>query len=90
MDSSSAVTMLSQFRQRLIRETQGGCGRKTDPGWAYRRRLITAHERLRPETFSPGCGLADRLRRPRGPNLVGLRGHGRTPRPAILSGTNPE
>jgi len=44
--------MLTQVRQRVIRETQGRRGRKTDPAWANRRRLLTAHERLRPETFA--------------------------------------
>ena len=44
--------MLTQVRQRVIRETQGRRGRKTDPAWANRRRLLTAHERLRPESFA--------------------------------------
>jgi transposase len=26
--------------------------RSNDPAWANRRRLLTAHERLRPETFA--------------------------------------
>ena len=52
MDSSSAVTMLSQFRQGVIRESQGGAAVRPTPTWAYLRRLITAHERLRPETFA--------------------------------------
>jgi transposase len=30
----------------------GVWARKTDPAWANRRRLLTAHERLRPETFA--------------------------------------
>jgi transposase len=47
-----ATDMLTQVRQRVIRETQGRRGRKTDPAWANRRRLLTAHERLRPETFA--------------------------------------
>ena len=47
-----ANDMLTQVRQRVIRETQGRRGRKTDPAWAARRRLLTAHERLRPETFA--------------------------------------
>ena len=47
-----ANDMLTQVRQRVIRETQGRRGRKTDPAWANRRRLLTAHERLRPETFA--------------------------------------
>jgi transposase len=44
--------MLTQVRQRVIRETEGRRGRKTDPAWAARRRLLTGHERLRPETFA--------------------------------------
>ena len=31
---------------------RGRRGRKTDPAWAARRRLLTGHERLRPETFA--------------------------------------
>jgi len=45
-----ANDMLTQVRQRVIRETQGRRGRKTDPAWTNRRRLLTAHERLRTET----------------------------------------
>ena len=47
-----ANDMLTQVRQRVIRESCGRRGRKTDPAWANRRRLLTAHERLRPETFA--------------------------------------
>jgi transposase len=47
-----ANDMLTQVRQRVIRETQGRRGSKTDPAWAARRRLLTGHERLRPETFA--------------------------------------
>jgi transposase len=47
-----ANDMLTQVRQRIIRETEGRRGRKTDPAWAARRRLLTGHERLRPETFA--------------------------------------
>jgi transposase len=48
-----ANDMLTQVRQqRVIRETQGRRGRKTDPAWAARRRLLTGYERLRPETFA--------------------------------------
>jgi transposase len=38
-------------RQRVIREHEGRRGRKVDPAWRVRRRLLTAYERLRPETF---------------------------------------
>jgi transposase len=44
--------MLTQVRQRIIRETHDRRGRKTDPAWAARRRLLTRCERLRPETFA--------------------------------------
>ena len=47
-----ANDMLTQVRQRVIRETEGRRGRKTDPAWAARRRLLTGHERLRPESFA--------------------------------------
>jgi transposase len=47
-----ANDMLTQVRQRVIRETEGRRGRKSDPAWAARRRLLTGHERLRPETFA--------------------------------------
>jgi transposase len=47
-----ANDMLTQVRQRVTRESQGRRGRKTDPAWTSRRRLLTAHERLRPETLS--------------------------------------
>jgi len=47
-----ANDMLTQVRQRVIRESQGRRGRKTDPAWAARRRLLTAHERLRSESFA--------------------------------------
>jgi len=47
-----ANDMLTQVRQRVIRESCGRRGRKTDPAWAARRRLLTGHERLRPESFA--------------------------------------
>jgi len=43
---------VTAVRQRVIREDQGRRGRRTDPAWRVRRRLLTAHERLRPETFA--------------------------------------
>ncbi len=39
-------------RQRVVREHQGRRGRKVDPAWRARRRLLTGYERLRPETFA--------------------------------------
>jgi transposase len=47
-----ANKMVTDVRQRVIRESEGRRGRKTDPAWTARRRLLTAHERLRPETFA--------------------------------------
>ena len=44
-DTTTAV------RQRNVREHEGRRGRKVDPAWRVRRRLLTAHERLRPKTF---------------------------------------
>jgi transposase len=47
-----ANDMLTEVRQRVIRESCGRRGRKADPAWAARRRLLTGHERLRPESFA--------------------------------------
>src|SRR5680860_398409 len=47
-----ANDILTQVRHRVIRETEGRRGGKTDPAWAARRRLLTGHERLRPESFA--------------------------------------
>jgi transposase len=44
------ATVVRCVNQRVIRETQGRRGRKTDPAWANRRRLLTGHERLRPDS----------------------------------------
>ena len=38
-------------RQRVIREHQGRRGRKVDPAWVARRRLLTGYDKLRPQTF---------------------------------------
>ncbi len=46
-----ANTMVTEVRQRVIRESEGRRGRKSDPAPNARRRLLTARERLRPETF---------------------------------------
>ncbi len=43
---------VSACRQRVIRETQGRRGRKVDPAWRLRRRLLTAHERLAGNSFT--------------------------------------
>ncbi|HSK54285.1 MAG TPA: ISL3 family transposase [Jiangellales bacterium] len=43
---------LTAVRQRVIREDQGRRGRKIDPAWRARRRLLTAHERLHPASFA--------------------------------------
>ncbi len=43
---------LTQVRQHATRDVRGRRGRKKDPEWAARRRLLTAHERLSPEAFA--------------------------------------
>jgi transposase len=42
---------VTDVRQRVVREHEGRRGRKIDPAWRARRRLLTGHERLRSETF---------------------------------------
>lgn len=44
--------MVTEVRQRATRDVRGRRGRKRDPEWAGRRRLLTAHERLTPEAFA--------------------------------------
>src|SRR5512132_2238880 len=43
-----AGDMVTQVRQHATRDVRGRRGRKRDPEWAGRRRLLTAHERLSP------------------------------------------
>ena len=43
---------ITACRQRVIRETEGRRGRKVDPAWRLRRRLLTAHERLGADSFA--------------------------------------
>jgi transposase len=43
---------LTKVRRRVIWEQQGRRGRKIDPAWANRRRLLTAKERLSPKAFA--------------------------------------
>ncbi len=47
-----ANQMLTDVRQRATRDVRGRRGRKKDPEWAARRRLLTGYERLGPETFA--------------------------------------
>ena len=47
-----ANDMLTEVRQRATRDVRGHRGRKKDPEWAGRRRLLTAHERLTPAAFA--------------------------------------
>ena len=47
-----ANDMLTQVRQRATRQVRGRRGRKRDPEWANRRRLLTGYERLRPDRFA--------------------------------------
>jgi transposase len=42
---------VTAVRQRVVREHEGRRGRKVDPAWRVRHRLLTGHEHLRPETF---------------------------------------
>jgi len=44
--------MVTAVRQRATREERGRRGRKRDPEWVSRRRLLTAHERLSPASFA--------------------------------------
>ena len=44
--------MLTDVRQRATRDVRGRRGRKRDPEWAARRRLLTAYERLTPAAFA--------------------------------------
>jgi transposase len=43
---------LTKVRRRTIWEQKGRRGRKIDPAWANRRRLLTAKERLTPKAFA--------------------------------------
>jgi transposase len=43
---------VTKVRRRVIWEQQGRRGRKIDPAWANRRRLLTARERLSPKAFA--------------------------------------
>ena len=47
--ANDAVT---KVRRRVIWEAEGRRGRKVDPAWANRRRLLTGRERLRPKAFA--------------------------------------
>lgn len=47
-----ADDMLTVVRQRATREVRGRRGRKRDPEWAGRRKLLLAHERLEPAAFA--------------------------------------
>jgi len=47
--ANDAVT---KVRRRVIWEQKGRRGRKVDPAWANRRRLLSARERLRPKAFA--------------------------------------
>jgi transposase len=43
---------VTKVRRRVIWEQKGRRGRKIDPAWANRRRLLTAKERLSPKAFA--------------------------------------
>ncbi len=44
--------MVSDVRQRVTREALGRRGRKADPQWANRRRLLSGHEHLSTLSFT--------------------------------------
>jgi hypothetical protein len=46
------IRPLSTFVAHLESWSQGRRGHETDPAWTSRRQLLTAHERLWPETFA--------------------------------------
>lgn len=46
-----ANQMLTDVRQRVIRQAYGRRGRKTDPAWRARRKLLTSFERLAGDAF---------------------------------------
>lgn len=46
-----ANDVVTAVRQRVVREHQGRRGRKVDPAWNLRRRLLTGYEHLRPDAF---------------------------------------
>jgi transposase len=43
---------VTKVRRRTIWEQKGRRGRKLDPAWVNRRRLLTGHQRLRPKAFT--------------------------------------
>ena len=47
-----ANDMVTEVRQHATRTQRGRRGRARDPEWVNRRRLLTAHERLRPDAFA--------------------------------------
>ena len=47
-----ANEMLTEVRQHATRDVRGRRGRKRDPEWAGRRKLLIAHERLDPAAFA--------------------------------------
>jgi len=47
-----ANAMVTDVRQRVTREALGRRGRKVDPQWANRRRLLTGHEHLSATSFT--------------------------------------
>jgi transposase len=48
----AANDMVTDVRQRVIRENEGRRGRTSDPAWRSRRKLLTGHERLEPVAFA--------------------------------------
>ena len=54
---------LTKVRRRVTWDLRDRRGRRIDPEWANRRRLLTARERLSPRA-SPRCGTESRPRTP--------------------------
>lgn len=46
-----ANTMVTDVRRRVSQDSRGRRGRAVDGEWVHRRRLLSAHERLRPASF---------------------------------------
>jgi hypothetical protein len=43
---------VARVRRRVALEVHGRCGRKSDPAWANRRRLLSAREKLSQRSFA--------------------------------------
>src|SRR5215212_319942 len=85
-----ANDMVTEVRQHATRQARGRRGRKRDPEWAGRRRLLRAHERLSPDAFA---GLWNALIDAGEPDIEILHAYTvkeNLRRLLALAGTNPE